>query len=204
MSGEIPPSLSEIVRWQGGVVGRQQALGAGLSAGAVASKIRYGRWQQVYHGVYATFTGPLSREARLWAAVLYAGKGARLSHETAAELHGLIDRPAALIHLTVPASRRVRPAYGLVIHISARLDEQSCFPRGVLPRTHIEATILDLVDAAGGMDAARGWVARAYRRGLTSEERLRAAMRDRRRLRWRHQLGSLATEQRPQDLSGVR
>src|SRR6185437_14314851 len=89
MSGQVPPGLREIARCQGGVVTRQQALRTGMTAGAIVAKIKYGRWRQLYRGVYATFTGPLSRQARLWAAVLYAGNGARLSHETAAELHGL-------------------------------------------------------------------------------------------------------------------
>lgn len=188
MGIEMPSSLHEVARWQGGIVSRRQALGVGLTVGAVASKLRSGRWQQLYRGVYATFTGPLSREARLWAAVLYAGKGARLSHQTAAELHGLIDSPASLIHLTVPASRRVRPASGLVIHVSALVDERQHFAPGILPRTPVEVTVLDLVEAVRHIDDARAWVIRAYRRGLITEERLRAAMSGRRRLRWRHQL----------------
>lgn len=47
----------------------------------------------IHPGVYATFTGQVGRQARMWAALLYAGEGARLSHETAAELTGLADRP---------------------------------------------------------------------------------------------------------------
>lgn len=191
MSGGIPPGLYEIAWCQAGVISRRQALGSGLSAGAIVAKIRYERWRQVYRGVYTTFTGPPSREAQLWAAVLYAGTGARLSHETAAELHGLADVPSPLIHVTVPASRRVRPTKDVLIHVSARLDERPRFPRGILPRTLIEATVLDLVDAAPSADDARGWVTRACERGLTSEVRLRAAMSGRGRLRWRHQLAEI-------------
>ncbi|HEX8008830.1 MAG TPA: type IV toxin-antitoxin system AbiEi family antitoxin domain-containing protein, partial [Trebonia sp.] len=137
MGSDIPRSLRELARFQGGVVTRKQALAAGISTGAIVSKLKYARWRQIYRGVYATFTGPVSREAGLWAAVLYAGKGAELSHETAAELHGLTDRPAPLIHVTVPAGRRVRPVPGLVIHLSARA-RNTCFPRGVLPHTFVE------------------------------------------------------------------
>jgi hypothetical protein len=191
MSGEVPPGLREIARCQGGIVSRRQAIAAGMTPGAIVAKVKYERWQQVYRGVYATFTGPPSREARLWAAVLYAGKGARLSHETAAELHGLADRPTPLIHLTVPATRRVRLQRGLVIHVSALLGEPPRFPPGILPRTPIEATVLDLVDAAGGIDEARAWITRACERGLTSDDRLRAAISTRSRLRWRHQLGQI-------------
>jgi hypothetical protein len=190
MNGDIPRSLCELARFQGGVVTRKQALAAGLSTGVIVSKIKYARWRQLYRGVYATFTGPVSREARLWSAVLYAGKGAELSHETAAELHGLIDRPALPIHVTVPASRRVRPAPGLVIHLSARA-RNVWFPRGVLPHTFVEDTVLDLVHAAGSFDDVCGWVTRAFGRRLTSEGPLLATMTQRKKLRWRVELEGL-------------
>ena len=194
MRGVLSPVLYEIARCQAGVVSRRQALDAGLTPGVIVSKIKYGRWQPIYRGVYATHTGPLSREARLWAAVLYAGKGARLSHQTAAELHGLADAPASPIHLTVPASRRVRQAQGLRIHVCAHLCEQSAFRRGILPRTPIETTVLDLADAARGADEALRWVTRAHQRGLTSTERLLAAMGGRKKLRWRHPLAGLVAD----------
>ena len=60
-------------------------------------------------GVYATFTGPMTRDAQLWAAVLAAGPGAQLSHETAAEINRLTDRPSPFIHVTIPANRRITP-----------------------------------------------------------------------------------------------
>jgi hypothetical protein len=67
-------------------------------------RVRSGRWRQIHPGVYATFSGDLTRRTRLWAAVLSAGPGAALSHETAAELHRLADKPAEPIHITVPAA----------------------------------------------------------------------------------------------------
>jgi predicted transcriptional regulator of viral defense system len=36
------------------------------------------------------------------------GGGAALSHQSAAELFGLIDAPSSLVHVTVPVGRRVR------------------------------------------------------------------------------------------------
>src|SRR5215469_5928903 len=103
MSNGIPSRLREEARFQAGVVTRRQTLRAGLSAGALKWQLTRGTWRQIYLGVYATFTGPMSREAQLWAAVLYAGKGAQLSHETAAELNGLTERRSPLIHVTIPA-----------------------------------------------------------------------------------------------------
>ncbi len=64
------------------------------------------RWQRLQVGVYAVFSGPVPHRARLWAAVLRAGNGAALSHQSAAELDGLTDKPSSPIHVTIPASRR--------------------------------------------------------------------------------------------------
>jgi hypothetical protein len=191
MGNEIPWMLSELARFQAGVVSRQQALGSGLSTNAITSKVRHQRWRQIHRGVYATFTGPVSREAELWAAVLYAGRGAQLSHQTAAELHRLSDRTSPLIHVTIPANRRVRPAVGLSIHISARTDPGARFPRGVLPRTFVEETILDLVHGARDLDEVCGWVTSAFGRRLTGEGPLRATMSRRKKLRWRRQLDEI-------------
>jgi hypothetical protein len=73
---------------QQGVIGRGQALEAGLAPDSIETLLRSGRWQRLYRGVYATFTGTPSHEAMLWAVLVRAGPGAALSHETAAELYG--------------------------------------------------------------------------------------------------------------------
>jgi hypothetical protein len=192
MGSQNPPQLSLLARLQGGLVSRRQALDSGLSAGAIVARLKYGKWRQIYWGVYATFSGPENREGELWAAVLYAGKGARLSHETAAELHGLIEQRTPLVHVTIPASRRVRPTRNIVIHISAH-DDWTPYAPGALPCTCVEETVLDLVHSARDRDDACGWVTAAFRRRLTGQGQLRAAMRSRKRLRWRRQLSKVIT-----------
>jgi hypothetical protein len=141
----------------------------------------------MHRGVYATFTGEAPREAKLWAAVRRAGPGAMLSHETAAEMHRLVDKPSAKIHVTVPHSRR--PAQnnhirGVVIHRSDQSRPQR-LPPWQVPRTRIEDTVLDLVAAAATFDNAYGWISRAISRELATAGMLRDAMAARRRLRWR-------------------
>jgi very-short-patch-repair endonuclease len=158
---------------------------------AIASKVKCGRWRQVYPGVYVTFSGSAGREAQLWAAVLYAGKGAQLSHETAAEVNGLADRQSRLINVTVPTSRRVKQPHGLVIHRSAYLDVRARFPRGVVPHTLVEETVIDLVGAAGSFDAACGWVTAAFGRRLAGVEALRTTLAARKKLRYRDQLDEM-------------
>ena len=189
MGYDIPAAAAEIAQWQSGAISRRQLLDAGLSAQMIKRRLGRGRWQQLYWGVYAVFNGPPGRDTWLWAAVLRAGTGAVLSHLTAAELHGLIDSPAEAIFVTVPSTRRIRTP-GIVIHISGRID-QATQPGREPPRTSIEETVLDLVELAQKFDDACGWITRACARRLTTEEKLRAAMAERNKMRWRAKLGDV-------------
>ena len=133
--------------------------------------------------MYATFSGEPGRPALLWAAVLRGGSGAALSYQTAAELHGLIRRPASLIHVTVPADRYLEHVRGLVIHYSNRA-EVARHPVLLPPRTRVEETALDLAAAALCFDDALGWVSAACAR-LTTPARIQAAMAQRAKMPYR-------------------
>jgi len=142
------------------------------------------RWQRPYPGVYVTFSGPLPHTTRIWAALLYAGKGAAASHETAGWLAGLLDEPPPLVHVTVPANRRVVEQPGLRIHYSNRLSD-STHPARRPAQTWAEDTVLDLVEAASRVDDVVGLLTRACQRRLTTAARLRCSAGRRRKLRWR-------------------
>jgi len=169
------------------VVDREQALGVGFSERQIDYRVSTGKWQRVHPGVYATFSGPLSRDARLWAALRLAGDGAMLSYETAAEVQELVDKPSRTIHITVPLDRRRarhRQAPGIMIHRSNQSQPE--FPGGAkLPRTRIQDTVLDLAAASVTFDQAYGWIARGVSRDLVSVHMLRTALAARRRIRWR-------------------
>ncbi len=191
MRETIPSGLLEQARWQAGLITREQALCAGLSSSAIRSKVAHTRWQQVHRGVYATYTGSLAREARLWAAVLYAGPGARLSHESAAEIVRLTDRRSPSIHVTIPANRRVKPPPGVVIHISSSGSAGWRYARGIPPHTFAEETVIDLVHGAGDLNDVIAYVTGAFGRKLTTKERLMQEVAARPRLRWRADLGEI-------------
>jgi hypothetical protein len=172
---------------QFGVVSRRQARDAGWPEGTIDQRLRSGIWQRLHRGAYATFSGYSSREAKLWAAVLSAGPGATLSHQTAAEVHGLIDKPVKQIHVTVPADRRPGRGHkirGVTVHRSRRLVPE-WQPPWRLPRTTVEDTVLDLVAAARTFDDAYRWISRAVGRRLTSPQSLSKTLAARRRIRWR-------------------
>jgi hypothetical protein len=109
-----------------------------------------------------------------------------LSHETAAELHGLIDKARSQIHVSVPAERRPGRGKipGVIIHRSRCLRPQ-WQPPWRLPRTTVEDTVLDLVAKARTFDDAYGWISAAVGRRLTTPQSLSKALAGRSRIRWR-------------------
>jgi hypothetical protein len=189
MSNDIPGEISLLAQHQAGAISRQQLLEAGLNPQLIIRRLERGRWQQLYRGIYAVFTGLPPRETWLWAAVLRAGEGAVLSHQTAAELHGLINYPADAIYLTIPSTRRVA-ARGMIVRISRRV-EQSRQPNRSPPRTSVEETVLDLVQVSPSLDDACGWITKACAKRLTTEDKLRAALAMRKKMRWRTELDNV-------------
>jgi very-short-patch-repair endonuclease len=187
MTDQLPPACAHLVAVQRGVIARWQAPGAGLSLQTIDGRLRSGRWQQLHRGVYAAFSGQLNRDAMLWAAVLRAGPQAVLSHQSAAELDRLTDKPSNPLHVTIPGQRRMQIIPGIVLHHSGRIG-LSRHPGLLPPRTMIEETVLDLAQQAASLDDALSWVSRACQRGLTTPTLLHMRMDLRKKLRWRREL----------------
>jgi very-short-patch-repair endonuclease len=181
---QLPEAVHDLAADQSGVITARQAARLGVSRDAIRARLDRGSWQRIHTGVYAMFSGEPGRPALLWAAVLRGGPGAVLSYQTAAELHGLIRRPAPLIHLTVPAGRCLERARGLVIHYSNRADAAR-HPVLLPPRTRVEETALDLAAAALCFDDALGWVSAACAGRLTTPARIQEAMAQRAKMPFR-------------------
>jgi hypothetical protein len=180
--------LEELLGRQAGVITRAQAVACGITDGAVRRHLEAGRWSALFRGVYATFAGPPPRVALLWAVLLRAGPGAVLSHHTAAELLGISDASARLIHVTIPAERRAIALPGVTVHRSARAVAAT-LPGPALRRTRVEDTVLDLAESAKDLETAVGWITAACARRLTTPRRLAEAMTRRRKM---HQRALLA------------
>ena len=191
MVSHLSRQSGELIEYQRGVLARWQAAGRQDDLSAIGSLLRAGRWQTLYRGVYAAYTGPPAREATLWAAALRCGPEAALSHFTAAELDGLASRPSQAMHVTIPGQLRVRPSeaeFGqrprIIVHRSARCAVAK-HPARTPPRTRTEETVLDLIDLAPTFNEAFGWMTVACGRRLITVDQLRAAAALRAKLRWR-------------------
>ena len=176
---------------QAEVIARRQGAEVGIGPDTMRSKVRNGRWQRLQRGVYAALSGEPTRETELWAALLRAGPGAVLSHQTAAERHGLIDEPSSLITITVPASRHPAQAKipGVTIHRSDAIL-RTRHPAMLPPCTRVEDTVLDLIQLAATFDDAYAWICRAIGRRRTTPDRIRIAMAARKKMRWRKEIAA--------------
>ena len=187
MTDQPPLTWPELNDFQSRVVSRRPALSHGVPVSTAADRIKSGAWQRLQRGTYATFSGLPPREACLWAAVLRAGPGAVLSHETAAEVHGFAAKPSSKIHVTVSFDRnpaRWGDISGVIIHRSRNVASQP-LPPWQLPRTPIAETVLDLVAASETFDDAYAWLSRATGRQLATVEMIRDALAGRKRMRLR-------------------
>ena len=201
MRTRLPSTYTELLARQDGVLARWQAPLYGLDPSVIDGLLRSGRWQTLYRGVYASFTGTPSRQSLLWAALRRCGSTAVLSRHTAAEIDQLADRASPMIHVTISAPRRFTVAGNegdirtppVTVHRSARA-ESAAHPTRLPPRTRIEETALDLTQIAASLDQASAWLAGACGRRLTRPESLRAAMKSRARFRWRTELAAALDE----------
>jgi len=188
MTRQLPEEISNLLGRQAGVITRAQALASGMTRHAVEARLNSRRWQRLHVGVYAAYSGRPTRESMMWAAVLGVRSGAVLSHQTAAELHGLLDaREGRAVHVVVRSGSAAAPMKGVVIHYSQRVDVAR-HPVLEPPRTRLEETVLDLAAEEATPARATAWILSACASRRTTPDRLRAAMESRPRIRGRKML----------------
>lgn len=168
---------------QSGVVSRQQLMAWGWTSQEIQGQIRARRWRRLHRGVYWTATGPPSRDASLWAALLACGEGAVLYGRTAAELWGFGPVGAA-IFVAIPVTSRMRRLVGVRVRLVSGLETRT-HRRFDPPRTTVEDTVLDLVEESDDDTEAVGWLTRALQNRKTTPPQLLACSLRRTRLRRR-------------------
>jgi hypothetical protein len=167
-----------------GAVSVAECHAAGLNDRRLHWLVESGRWQTPFPRIYIAFSGPVPALTLQHAALLYAGSGSTMSHDSAGQCWRLCRDPG-LVHLTVPYARQVDKQPGLVIHRSRTLSDDDVHPVFTPRRTRIERTVLDLLAGAETAAAALSLVADACRDQRCSPDTLRAALALRSRTRWR-------------------
>ena len=123
------------------VVARWQVVGQGVDGDALRYRLRCGRLRVIHPGVYLVGPGALTKHGRWMAAVLKAGKGAVLSHRSAAALWGLVNERGTAVHVTAP--RKLKRRNGITPHF-ARLPFDEVTVHHQVPTTTVPRTLADL------------------------------------------------------------
>ncbi|KGM09421.1 type IV toxin-antitoxin system AbiEi family antitoxin domain-containing protein [Cellulomonas bogoriensis] len=169
---ELPAGLVRLVARQHGVVTTAQCVAHGVDRVRVHRLVRSGWWRRLHPGVHVTYTGELSWRTRAAAALLHAGAGAALSHESAAVLHGFTSRLPRVITVVVPWERHPVARPGMVVRRRRRAIRTTVRE---LPVTDQPTTVLDLVARSRSDDDALGWVSAAVRAGTRPADLRRLA-----------------------------
>lgn len=134
-------SFGRVVRRQYGRVTWAQLRTIGVPDATISRWSKSGYLTRVLPRVYAVGHTAPSREADLWAAVLYAGPGAMLSHASGAHHRGLIMYPPDEIHVSTPRVK-ARSLPGVVrVHTERELGRTTHLG---IPTTTVPQTLLDL------------------------------------------------------------
>jgi hypothetical protein len=162
--------LATLAGRQAGRVAVFQLRHLGIGATTTARWTRTGHLYRVLPHVYAVGHVAPSREADLWAAVLYAGPHAALSHLTAAHWRDLADFPGPVIHVSTPRSCASLP--GIAVHgRRARVDREIV---GGIPVTSVAQTALDVAARTTDLKLVRKLLSEIeYRTGTLNADRLR-------------------------------
>jgi very-short-patch-repair endonuclease len=162
--------VAALAERQAGRVATFQLRHLGVGATTAARWTRAGYLHHVLPRVYAVGHLAPSRGADLWAAVLYAGPDAALSHVTAAHWRKLADFSGPIIHVSTPRACASVP--GIAVH-----GRRGCLDREIvdgIPVTTIPQTVLDVAGSTPDLVLVRKLLAEIeYRTGTLDADRLR-------------------------------
>lgn len=123
---------------QAGVLHRRQLHALAWTTEQIDAQIRAGRWRRTGWQTLTTYTGPMSQESRHWWAVLETGPRAVIAGATALQVAGLTGLHEPTLHVAVPKSSRPRPAVGVLVHETRRMQADHV-SLGGLPRMRATA-----------------------------------------------------------------
>src|SRR2546421_7699491 len=138
---DIP--VGRVAARQYGLIGRAQALEAGLSVAAIDWHVRSGEWERLHPSVYRLRGAPARWPQPLMAAILWGGPRAVVSHRSAAALWELDGIEPGVVELTTTGSRSDTPP-GVILHRTRTLPRSSFGYLGAFRVTGVVRTLIDL------------------------------------------------------------
>lgn len=166
--------VAQLAERQWGVVSRGQLIRLGIGGASISRRPATGLLHRLHPGIYAFGHRAVQMRGRLAAALLFAGPGGALSHQTAAWWWGLLrsehrasrraglgETPPRRIHVSATGYRR--SIAEVRIHHPRRLERTS--HRG-MPITTVARTLLDVAATLAYADLRRALAEADYRKLL--------------------------------------
>jgi very-short-patch-repair endonuclease len=161
---QLDRALADMAARQHGVVTRAQLVELGLGRGAIRRRLEAGRLHRIHRGVYAVGHPELTQEGLWLAGVFGAGRGAVLSHRSAAALWQILLPSPTTVEVTIPVPRR--PGPGILAHES-QLPPDEIVDRARIPVTNVPRTLLDLAAPVPSRVLSRAFREAEVRRLIT-------------------------------------
>lgn len=160
-----------IATTQHGMLSQSQLTSLGVGREYVRNQLRAHRWARRTSSVLSTTTGPLSRDQRLWLAVLHAGPNSLIGGLTATAVHGLRGWDRDNITVLVGNELSFEPVDG-VHFFRTRRPISLLRARTALPLCAVEPAVLLFAGYERNRRTAHGAVAAVVQQRLTTTARL--------------------------------
>lgn len=165
--------LRKLAASQNGVVSRKQALEAGISPQGIGRRLASDEWEKLLPSVYRLTNTRHTWLQWLYAAWLWGGLDAVVSHRASGVAFQLEGVECDFAELWVPRSRR-SPTDDLIVHTGSLASVDIARWRGLLVTTPTR-TLIDLGSVVEE-EALEFALEDALRRGLTTIDRLERAV----------------------------
>ena len=143
MRRDVDAQVEVIAALHAGAFSTEHVRSVGGDRKLAKRRVDAGRWLRRPGGTFVLAGVPETLDQRRHLALLGAGGGARLTHESAGELHGLDGVPRGLIVVSVPHSKRlILPS--VVVHRIDDYEPDDHATIGGFPATTAARTLLDL------------------------------------------------------------
>jgi len=141
MADKLDNAVAAVAAEQWGVLSLAELRACGLSGDMVSDRVRNGHLHRLHRGVYAVGHPNVPLNGRFLAAVKACGPTARLSHFSAAALHGILEWDDRFPEVTI-TGKGTRTHRGIKVHRTARTDR--VMRRQGIPVTTPARTLRDL------------------------------------------------------------
>ncbi len=174
---EADRAVAAVLRQQGGLITRPQAMAAGWTEGTLRHRSRSGGpWRLVLPGIYLSTNGLLAAGQREIAAALYAGPECVLTGLAALQHQGVRVPTTDLVDVLIPASMK-RQSLGFVrVHRTTRMPDQ-LFVRDGIRWAMTARAVADTARGEYDVREVRAVVADAVQRGRCTISQLAEELR---------------------------